>query len=950
MKMMINSRKAPRREIKIKPGRPYVNILRICFVSISFILLLTTSAWMDERYAPDIPEPGSVEAIARDTTEPRFMSSWVSYVPESKTVPSPSDFLGHIAGAKDELVSATQSFAYMRELDRTSDRVHVEVIGNTEEGREILLVAIADEEGIRNLEALKKATADLADPRRTSPEQAEKIIKTARPFYFVNCAIHADESVSPDMALELVYRLAVSETSMFQRIRKNIVVLVNPVANPDGRDKLVDWFKRFHKGKNISDYGLLSRQSPPYWGKYVYVDANRDAHQLALSTTRAVHKMFFDFHPTVIHDLHEAFALLQTWNGTGPYNPAMDPIVISEFLEMSFHEMSQMNGFNMPGVWTWNFGEGYGQPFTESIALNHNSIGRGYETMGNTIPGTYLRTTDPDSTTVEWYRPAPPPREFVWSHRNGVNYSQTGVLSILDYSARQAEPLLRNFYRKGYNSLQKGKAGNPFGFVIPANQGDNARVDHMINRLRIQHIEVQRADRDFQTKEGKFSAGDYVVKLDQPYRNYAVDLLLPQEFPENAEYQPYDDVSWALPVMYGLQTVRIDDRAILDVPSKMLAEDVHTGGKINGTGNSFVIADRGQEGLLAARYRLKDFKVSIVEKEFSSGNAKYPAGSWIIKDQSGLGDVLKNISSELGIDFDALDSIPEVAQHDAPAARLGVWVPWADTDSAGWIRYTLDQRKIPYTYIRDEEIKAGNLKNNVDVIIFGTALMALQEQIHGLQNISGPMPYKKTPETPSHGTPAESDDITGGIGFKGLANIQQFVQDGGVFITLGTGSQIPLEAGLVRNVERVNLQGVSTPGIELRAKFLQPEHPIRYGYPIETSAFRSNYGNYDPPKRWLTASYCTSCLDGPWDFRYMVMQWGTRKFESDEPAANPMILSGGGKKVEQIEGRPAILDVPSGKGRFLVYNFNPMHRDLNYSDYRFLWNGILNWQHIINKK
>jgi hypothetical protein len=905
---------------------------------------------LEDRFAPDIPEPGSVEIIARETTEPRFMSSWVSYVPESKIVPSPSDFLGHIAGANDVLVSATKSFAYMRELDRISDRVHVEVIGNTEEGREILLVAIADEEGIRNLDALKKATADLADPRRTSPEQAEQIIKNARPMYFINCAIHADESVSPDMALELVYRLAVSETPMIQRIRKNLITLVNPVANPDGREKLVDWFNRFHKGKNITDYGLLSRQSPPYWGKYVYVDANRDAHQLALSTTRAVHKMFFDFHPTVIHDLHEAFALLQTWNGTGPYNSAMDPITISEFLEMSFHEMSQMNGFGMPGVWTWNFGEGYGQPFTESIALNHNSIGRGYETMGNTTPGTYLRTTDESDTTVEWYRPAPPPREFVWSHRNGVNYSQTGVLSILDYSARQAEPLLRNFYRKGYNSLQKGKAGNPYAFVIPANQGDNARVDHMINRLRIQHIEVQRATQNFQTKEGKFAIGDYVVRLDQPYRNYAVDLLIPQEFPENAEYQPYDDVAWAFPVMYGLQVTRIDDSAILNVPVQMLSADVHTAGKIAGSGSSFIVADRGQEGLLAARYRLKDFKISIAEKEFSAGNVKYPVGSWIMKDQSGLADAIKNTSNELGIDFDAGSGIPDVAQHDAPPARLGVWVPWADTDSAGWIRYTLDQRKIPYTYVRDEEIKAGNLKNNVDVIIFGTALMALSEQIHGLQNISGPMPYKKTAETPSHGTPAESDDITGGIGFKGLANIQQFVQDGGIFITLGTGSQIPLEAGLVRNVRRRNLEGVSTPGIELRAKFLQPDHPLRYGYPIETSAFRSNYGIYDPPKRWLTASYCTSCLDGPWDFRYMVLQWGTHKFESGEETAKSMIVSGGGKKVEQMEGRPAILDIPSGKGHYLIYNFNPMHRDLNFSDYRFLWNGILNWQHIVNTK
>ena len=140
-----------------------MTIRQIYFLSATLSMFITTSAWMEDRYSPDVPEAGSVEAIARDTTEPRFMSSWVSYVPESKTVPSPTDFLGHIAGANDELVSSTQSFAYMRELDRTSDRVHVEVIGKTEEEREILLVAIADEEGIRNLSALKKATADLAD-------------------------------------------------------------------------------------------------------------------------------------------------------------------------------------------------------------------------------------------------------------------------------------------------------------------------------------------------------------------------------------------------------------------------------------------------------------------------------------------------------------------------------------------------------------------------------------------------------------------------------------------------------------------------------------------------------------------------------------------------------------------------------------------------------------------
>ena len=113
-----------------------------------------------------------------------------------------------------------------------------------------------------------------------------------------------------------------------------MVVIINPVANPDGRDKQVDWFYRYLKGK--TDRDTLPRQSPPYWGKYVFVDINRDTHQQTQETTKAVHRMFHEWHPTVVHDLHEAVPLLMSWNGTGPYNPNIDPITYSEFLALSY--------------------------------------------------------------------------------------------------------------------------------------------------------------------------------------------------------------------------------------------------------------------------------------------------------------------------------------------------------------------------------------------------------------------------------------------------------------------------------------------------------------------------------------------------------------------------------------------------------------------------------------
>jgi hypothetical protein len=113
---------------------------------------------------------------------------------------------------------------------------------------------------------------------------------------------------------------------------------------------------------------------------------------------------------------------------------------------------------------------------------------------------------------------------------------------------------------------------------------------------------------------------------------------------------------------------------------------------------------------------------------------------------------------------------------------------------------------------------------------------------------------------------------------------------------------------------------------------------------------RNNDPLYDPPRTWTTMSYCTSCLTGPWDTRGVVLQWGTKSFDPDERTTDEdsrnIVVSGGGRNLESLQGRPAILDMPLGKGRVLAFNFNPMHRDMNRSDHRLLWNGILNWNHL----
>jgi len=195
----------------------------------------------------------------------------------------------------------------------------------------------------------------------------------------------------------------------------------------------------------------------------------------------------------------------------------------------------------------------------------------------------------------------------------------------------------------------------------------------------------------------------------------------------------------------------------------------------------FLLKDTGQESLFAARYRLASFDVEIAEHPFRAGGVSFPAGSWILPAKDGLAGAIHSVATDLALDFVSAASSPDVAHHAAGVPRIGVWVPWADTDSIGWIRYILDQRRVPYGYVRDEDIRAGNLREHLDVLLYGHVDLELAEQIEGCRN-AGPHALQENAADSSFGTPAESDDITGGIGYAGMAEVQRFVDSGGLLL------------------------------------------------------------------------------------------------------------------------------------------------------------------------
>jgi hypothetical protein len=914
-------------------------------------------------WAPDRAEPGSVEKIKEYTTAPEFLPESVAYVPDSDTVPSPTKALGHLAGAPDELSRVKDVHDYFRKLAQATDRVKVRVIGTSEEGREILLAMVSDPENLAALDHYKDVTARLADPRRTSRDEARRLAEEGKVFYWFTGGLHSTETGSPEMLMELAYRLAVSEKPEIREIRRNAIVMITPVTEPDGRDRQVDWYYRHLRGRKGSYEEIRDFLSPPYWGHYVLHDNNRDGMQVTQALTRAVHETFYEFHPQVMHDLHESLPLLYIMTGYGPYNPAIDPVTIDEWTQLGYHEAGALSAQGLPGVFTWAFWDGWWPGYLNSVANVHHSVGRFYETFGNGSAGTFERDLSKSRfagrpvTDVQWYRPTPPKKKLRWSLRDNTNYMEAGVLSALGYAALHRRELLEDFWTKGNRALEKGRTEGPYAWVFPADQRDPARLAYLVNQLRQHRIEVHRLTGEARIGARGWPAGTYVVRLDQPYGPFANDLLEEQKFPADEPNPPYDDVAWTWPLLYGVKGERVADRKILAAAMEPVTADVTPAGRVEGTGELFLVRDTGQTALLEARVMLGTRQVDAAEVAFAAGGVNYPPGSWIVQAPR---EAVEEVARRTGLSFTAAGAAPEVRRHVVDLPRLALLHNWLDTQDAGWARYTLDRARVPYTLINDDDLKRGNLAERFDVVLYPTTGGDFADLVHGIDPKNGPLAYTRTPEFPSLGIPDASEDITGGMGFEGLLNLDRFVRGGGVLIALGGAGTLPVEGGIVRSAFRVP-PGANTPGSELRVKVTRPEHPLVYGYEELTQVFRGNGPVFDVAKE---------------DRGRVVLQFGTKKPEGEEddkekkgsapgievedldapaapapPAKTPekkkddgrLVLSGLARGQEALDGKPAILDLPAGKGRVILYAFNPLHRYLNLADFRFVYNALLNW-------
>lgn len=926
---------------------------RVWLFGFVFIFLLTQNS--HNLYAQD-RDTVYQNRIIKYTTDERFLPESIVNIPEDEKIPSPLDYFGSIIGAPKVMHHTDDIYGYFKILAEASPKLQMKQIGTSEEGRPMYLVTISDARNMKRLAQIRDEMAGLADPRYVNEKTAEKTIKTGKVIYFINGGMHSTEMGSPETLMELAYRLVADKSEKIAKILDNCIVLINPVSEPDGRDKQVDWYYRYSIDRETYDDGFP--KSPPYWGKYVFHDNNRDGLQVTQEITKAIHKIYFDWHPLVMLDLHESVPLLYISTGTGPYNANVDPITIGEWQTFANHELTALTAQGLPGVFNWAFYDGWWPGYGIWVANNHNSIGRFYETFGNAGGNTYLRDISEIKfagdliTSREWYRPDPATGQLYWSSRNNVNYTEAGVLASLQFAADNRETLLHNFYQKGLNSINFSKTNDTKLYIIPDKQRDKVMTAYLINQLLKQDIEVHRV---------KAKPNKYVVLLDQPYSRFANDLLSVQQYPDNSKFPPYDAVAWTLGYLYGVEVQSSDSLPYIDDDLERVTKAVSYTGNVSGEGQSFILDYKGQTSLISGLYsaseHYKNFKAEIIDSAMVAEGDSISPGTIVL---SGLStEQAKEWASEFGLDLRA--GSPETKhKHDVKLPRLAVYHSWVDTQGEGWARYTLEQKGIPYTSINKDDLIKGDLRQSFDAIIIPHQRGSLNTFINGIDDRFGPLAYTQTDEFPSHGTPDSSEDITGGPGHFGLGNLSQFVEEGGVLIPLDNSATIIADAALSKNVRSFSPGNLFHPGSVVTVKARNNKSPILYGFPEIFYLFKGN------GKLLRTAKY---------DRNLMVLQYGTQPPEDEkeytgkilgipkmgemkekeevEKAETPQknskenyVLSGMVRNEKEIIGHAAILSVPSGKGHIVYFTFNPLNRFLNQHDATLLWNTLINWNHL----
>jgi len=886
-------------------------------------------------------------------------------------ITTPKEEFGANFGDDYFLANYKQISAYWHKLARESNRIILQEIGKTAEGRPHLMAIVTSPANQKKLARYKEISSELAHAEGLTDEQARALAKEGKAVVWIDGGLHATETVGAQQLGEMVYQMVSRNDEETRRFLDDVVILFVHV-NPDGNDLVADWYMRMSDPKARTLSGL-----PRLYQKYIGHDDNRDFFGSTQAETKNENRVLYhEWFPQILYNHHQsgpAGTVVYSPPLRDPYNYNLDPVLILGLQSLGAAMHTRLAIENKPGATMRSGGpyDGWWNGGIRNTATFHNTIAMLTEIIGSPTPMRIPLVAQRQIPSGDLALPVAPQE---WHFRQSIDYSISLNRAVLDYASRMRENLLFNIYTMGKHSIERGskdtwtanprrdaviaasmgrtdaaggRGGNasadddmrlwaaqhaanlrdPRGYIIPSDQADFPTATKFVNALLETGITIKRATRAFTVAGKSYPSGSYVVQTAQAFRPHIIDMFEPQvhpdvfPFPGSPPTPPYDNAGWTLAFQMGVQFDRILDAFTgpfetigpWDVPMPRGVVATST------TGVGYVTSNRVNNSFIAINRLLKsNEEVFRLSAPLTVNGVSFPAGAVYVRSKAATATALASMANQLGVSFTPTPAAPPSDAIKLRTPRIGLWDMYGGSIPAGWTRWILEQFEFPFDRVFAQAIDAGNLNAKYDVLVFVDG--AIPGAGGGRRGGGGAGADAAIPNLP----PEYRDQVGRVTVEKSLPRLREFIEKGGTVIAIGSSAtnlaaflKLPVESQLVENGAPLPRTKFYVPGSVLSAR-VDTSSPVANGMTEHTDVF------FDDSPVFKVGADSTAA-------RVRTIAW----YDSKTP-----LRSGWAWGQNYLENGVVAAEARVGSGKVLLFGPEILQRAQPHGTFKFLFNGL----------
>lgn len=652
----------------------------------------------------------------------------VRFNPEGKyksDVAKPEDVIGHKIG--EYFTHYSDLAAFYRKVAETSPRVKLIEYGRTYERRKLQLLVISSPENLANLDKIKKDTARISDPRGLSNQEMEKLVAQMPATAWLNYNVHGDESCSAETAMEVVYHLAADQSDETNKLLKELIIVIDPLVNPDGRERYVNFYEQAQGKTPRPDKNSFEHNQAWPGGRFNHYlfDLNRDWAWLTQTESQSRVKAYQEWLPQVFVDFHE-MNVESTYffpPSAKPQNANIPPLINNWLKIYGQGNAAAFDKYGLSFYTSEDFDLLY-PSYGDSWPSLNGAVGMTYEQGGSGRAGLSVKLDDRQKILTL--------RERAWHHF-------LTSIATLKTTADNRISRLKDYYKFRELAIEAGKKETMKSFVLlPGN--DPSRTARLANLLLTQGIEVEKVKSNFKTKkahsylgevveEKEFPAGSYIINLAQPAGLLAKGLLEPEAVLKDLYF--YDITGWSLPLAYNVQTYWLEE--LVSSNTEKLSSPVSLTGQVIGGKASYGYVF-GYESNAAAKtlsqLLQEEFDAFLVLKPITINGKDFPLGSIVVPveaNKANLHERIAELASSNGHDIVAAQSARSQNGIDLGSNRVRhirkpkvvvVMGTGTSVTNYGSIWHLLDERYgIPFIAVSAQQLSGLDLRDYNTIIL-----------------------------------------------------------------------------------------------------------------------------------------------------------------------------------------------------------------------------------------